>query len=156
MAVSKWQELLVAGVYITAVGGSDAHKDPDVVGLPTTVVRASELSSAAVLRGLHKRRAYLVRDPGMDIQFSVKAQGNAVFQVGDRVQAKGEVTATVHTTGLDGATVVFVSEGGAVHQETIKAGCDIKYQVDKARFLRVEVRDAQNNMLGLTNPIFLQ
>lgn len=156
MAVSKWQELLVAGVYITAVGGSDAHKDPDVVGLPTTVVRASELSSAAVLRGLHKRRAYLVRDPGMDIQFSVKAQGNAVFQVGDRVQAKGEVTATVHTTGLDGATVVFVSEGGAVHQETIKAGCDIKYQVDKARFVRVEVRDAQNNMLGLTNPIFLR
>ena len=157
LAISKWQEMLVAGVYITAVGGSDAHRAPDVLGLPTTVVRSSSLSTAGVLEGLHKRRAYLVRDPGMDIHFSIKANG-AVFLVGDRLQAKQTVMATLQTEGLVGGKAIFISQMGIFHEEDIKAGSDIVIPVTSADFVRVEVRNGTmpTSMLGLTNPIFLK
>lgn len=154
-AVSKWQEMLVAGAYITAVGGSDAHRNPDIVGLPTTVVRASSLTTAGLLEGLLKRRAYLVRDPGMDIQFSILANG-AHLQVGDQVQAQGSVIATLHTEGLVGGKVAFISQKGTFYQEEIKAGRNIVCPVSKADWVRVEVRNATGSMLGLTNPIFLK
>lgn len=155
LAVSKWQEMLTSGYRITAIGGSDAHRDPDVVALPTTVVRAESLATANILDGVRRQRAYLVRDPGMEIELSVRTHGHRQTQVGDRVDAKGGARAILRTEGLDGSTASLISQKGIVHQETIRGG-DIEYHLSDADWIRVEVRNGTGSMLGLTNPIFLK
>jgi hypothetical protein len=160
LAVNKWQELLVQGVHITAVGGSDAHRDPDVVGRPTTVVRAASLTTNNILDGMRRRRAYLVRDPGMDIQFSVGGDKSRVHtQVGDTVTDGGNLTAILHTAGLEGGNATFISETGVFHQSTIREAREVTVEVPRrAKWVRVEVRNGTDaaDMLGLTNPVFLQ
>ena len=65
MAVDKWQEMLVEGKKIVAVGGSDAHSYPDINGLPTTVVRVErEKSQAGIMEGVKSGRVYLVEGAG--------------------------------------------------------------------------------------------
>ena len=60
LTVNAWQQQLVAGGFMPAVGNSDSHHDGQLVGLPQTVYRLDTLSSAAIVaRG--PRRALLDR-----------------------------------------------------------------------------------------------
>ncbi|GAB5590524.1 hypothetical protein Unana1_05424 [Umbelopsis nana] len=156
MAVQEWQRMLVQGANITAVGGSDAHRAPQVVGLPTTVVRATGLSTAAVLEGLKRRRAYLVRDPGMDIHFTVQTIGGVHTQVGDRIKVRGPAIARLQTTGMNNGTATFFYQKGQLYQQVIENGRDITHNLQGADWIRVEIRNATGSMLGLTNPIWLK
>lgn len=156
MAVQQWQKMLVQGAHITAVGGSDAHRDPDVIGLPTTIVRATSLTTSAVLEGLKRRRAYLVRDPGMDIHFTVQTIGGVHTQVGDKTIARGPTIARLQTTGMAGGKASFISQKGSFYQQVIGNGTDVIHHIQGADWVRVEVRDSTGSMLGLTNPIWLK
>ena len=51
-SVQTWDHLLRHGRWLPAVGNSDAHREPQVVGLPQTAVLAEELTTDAVLDGL--------------------------------------------------------------------------------------------------------
>lgn len=64
VALADWDGMLVASVregrdWIPAMGGSDAHRDPDVVGLPQTVVLADDLSRPAIQDGIRAGRCYV-------------------------------------------------------------------------------------------------
>lgn len=162
LAVSKWQQMLSDGYYITAIGGSDAHRDPDVVGLPTTVVRARTLATADILDGLRRRRAYLVRDPEMEINFYISARGgwpgyrgSGQTQVGDRIEARRGARAVLSARGLDGAKASFISQRGIMYQEDISGSREMEFRFSDADWLRVEVRNGTGSMLGMTNPILL-
>src|SRR5262249_12278907 len=58
-----WAKMLNAGLRLTAIGGSDDHTADETtdhaIGIPTTVVYATELSEPALLEGLRKGLAYV-------------------------------------------------------------------------------------------------
>lgn len=154
-SVRKWQEELVAGKRTTAIGGSDAHSRPDQNGLPTTVVKTEAKSQAAIVEGVRKGAVYLVEGPGMEISFSVRADGQ-VFDVGQQATG-GRATASLLATGFFGtSTACFVSEKGYFRNETIVDGTSIDLDVEGIQFVRIEVRNATDVVLGLTNPVFFQ
>jgi len=86
-AVALWTNWLNAGYRITAIGGSDYHYPPkpeegrpgERLGQPTTYVYAEELSIAAILDGLRRRRVYMSKGPR--VVFRTKVNGNT-FEIG--------------------------------------------------------------------------
>ncbi|KAF2092660.1 PHP domain protein [Rhizodiscina lignyota] len=153
LAVQKWQELLVSGKQTTGIGGSDAHSFPDVTALPTTVVRTRGKNQADILDAVKKGHAYLVRDPGMSLDFLVHV-GNATAQMGDKIPSfYGNAKAILLTTGLKGLKACFVSEKGCFSNRTISSATMTQSFAD-VRFVRVEIRNATDAMVGLTNPVY--
>lgn len=160
-ALSLWQDLLVNGSHITAVGGSDSHDANRRVGEPSTVVRAAELSTPAVLDALRASRAYVARYADVHLGFTVQdGDDNSIAHVGDTVNRRGSagsLSAVLTTSGVpNNARAIFVSDKGKFHNETQSLD-HVRVDIGKdASFVRVEVRDGDDGMLGLTNPIWLE
>ncbi|KAK2852163.1 hypothetical protein FQN49_005310 [Arthroderma sp. PD_2] len=163
-AVDKWHNMLVQGVRKFAIGGSDYHNSPSAVGTPTTVVRAESLSTAHIVEGLRHNRAYLVRDPKLDIQFTVVDHGGDATHIGDtvngdrKVKSHGPLSAALETHGLpEGSVAAFISDKGLFEHKVIpQQGSTLRVKVNqKYRFVRVEIQDTKGSMLALTNPIWI-
>lgn len=162
-ALALWQSLLVQGHRMTAIGGSDTHNPPSMIGKPTTLVKASTLSQAAISEAIRNHRVYIVDDPSMEVDFTVQQGGAVLAQIGDVVGAEsfeegGEVEATLVVSGFEqgNTTACFVSEEGYVRNETV-GGEVITLPVEAgSRFLRVELRNSTNSLVGMTNPIYFE
>lgn len=149
-AVQKWDELLREGMVFTASGGSDIHEAKFEIGEPVTRVLAEENSVGAIIRGLRARRAYITRHPEYEIQFSLTCSG-VTAGIGDWVDTNGHVMANVTLTRFPECEIRVITEKGSFYTTSEQA---VRLSV-QARYVRIEVRDAQDNMLGLTNPIWI-
>jgi hypothetical protein len=79
-AVETWDALLVASSrtadgWLPAMGNSDAHSEPQVIGLPQTAVHAESLSRDAVLAGIAAGRSYLVESKSVDVSLTPGGPG---------------------------------------------------------------------------------
>ncbi|KIW77540.1 hypothetical protein Z517_09986 [Fonsecaea pedrosoi CBS 271.37] len=160
VAVQFWQGELVKGKRPTAIGGSDAHSPPDINGLPTTVVRVTgERSQASIVEGVKNGRVYLVEGPGMEIDFGVVYGSGRRAEIGDAVSKEdlgADVYASFSSTGFEGAHACFVSEKGYFQNVSIVSEQRIQQNVAGMDFIRVEIRNGSDALLGLTNPVYLQ
>ncbi|ETN37347.1 uncharacterized protein HMPREF1541_08338 [Cyphellophora europaea CBS 101466] len=153
-AVRKWHEELMAGKKITAIGGSDAHHPPDQNGLPTTVVKVSAKSQAGIVEGVREGGVYLVEGPGMEIEFGVEVAGTR-FDVG-QVAGASKGSAVLVARGFGDSVACFLSEQGYFHNQSLVDGGSIELAVEGLAFVRVEIRNSTDIMLGLTNPVFFE
>jgi hypothetical protein len=157
-AITFWQSQLVAGRRVIAIGGSDAHSPPDINGLPTTVVRVEgEKSQASIVQGVKMGRVYIVEGPGMGIDFALMSgSGARVAEIGD-TYAKTELTRDIVVSlvgkGFAGANACFINEKGCFHNATVTAQA-VQQSVAGMEFVRVEVRNGSDVLLGMSNPIF--
>jgi len=114
-SIPFWEERLNSGVRITAIGGSDNHNAdsaPDMassVGVPTTVVHASELSQAAILAGIHEGHVFvdIWGSPAGLLEVQAEANGQHA-EMGDvlTVGNKTHVRLSVHVAGVPADAVV--------------------------------------------------
>ncbi|EZG03162.1 hypothetical protein H106_06663 [Trichophyton rubrum CBS 735.88] len=162
-AVDKWHSMLVQGSRAFAIGGSDYHNSPSAVGMPTTVVRSESLSTAQIVDSLRHNRAYIVRDPGIDIQFTLIHQGETIH-VGDKVNGgkenkiHGPISAVLEVKGLPAnAVALFISDKGLLKRQTISQSDHVLHsRLDsKYSFIRMEIQDPTGSMLAMTNPIWI-
>lgn len=151
-AVEKWDMLLREGKIFTASGGSDIHESQFEIAEPLTRVLADETSVNAIIRGLRSRHVYLTQHPAYEIEFYLCHDGNRAG-IGDWLEATSEVSACVSVEGFPKceSEVRLVTEAGIVHT-SFETNLTVNV---KAHYIRVEVRDSQDNMLGLTNPIWI-
>jgi hypothetical protein len=172
VAVQQWNSMLVqaarGGVWLPAMGGSDAHSQPQVIGLPHNVVGADDLTRDDVLEGLKAGRTWIAESADVDLAFTVTG-GGASAGIGERLPvAAGELlTATLEVSGVPGGTVVFISDEGQTRAETLPAAGTgtVRWQTTPAvsAYVRAEVRHPASDppgvipgaMAALTNPIFL-
>ena len=166
-----WEKRLNEGLRITAIGGSDNHDatlDPakaPAIGVPTTVVRAPELSQAAILAAIGQGHAFLDIAGTRDRLLEVRAKANGEeAQMGDVLSAPAgtKVAVEVGVVGAAGGSITLAGDGAplAVLPDPKISGADqtvsFYLNADGARhWLRVDVRDANGKLILLGNPIYL-
>ncbi|MEV0602833.1 CehA/McbA family metallohydrolase [Streptomyces sp. NPDC050315] len=172
VTLAEWDNTLVAhaqgrGAWLPAVGHSDAHRDPDVVGLPQTVVLADDLSREAILAGIRAGRVWIAESARVGLAFSVTGERGAHAGIGERLRVgrTSRVTARLEVTGAPGCTVSLVTDQGTRHTAPLppSGSGTLTWQTtpDNAAYIRAEVRHPATNralpgpMAAMTNPVFL-
>jgi hypothetical protein len=170
-SIGFWEQRLNEGRRITAIGGSDNHdatlnpaKAP-AIGVPTTVVRAPELSQAAILTAIGQGRVFVdiagTRDRVLEVR--AVAQGGAA-QMGDVLSAPAgtEVRVDIHVVGASGGSISLAGDGAklAALADAKLTAADQTVSFDLTadgarRWLRVDVRGADGKLILLGNPIYL-
>ncbi|GGA30167.1 phosphoesterase [Dyella nitratireducens] len=163
-----WQHLLDQGYRLTGVGGSDNHDAKLVVGTlvgtPTTVVHASELSMPAILAGIRAGHVFIdvqgTRDRMLDLTASV---GSQTAEMGDAIAAAAgqKLRFTVTATASEGAHAEILVDGkpwqtGADLVVHGKLSQSFDWPSDgKRHWIRANVRGSAGELLLVGNPIYI-
>lgn len=159
-ALDWWQEQLVSGKKLVAVGGSDAHRpDPFVVhGMPTTWVYSKSLTTSDILQSIDKGHVVLTYSPqGPFINLTCETS-----MTGD-VCEKTEHPVVVSVKDVQYSDVIKVITNHGTEQELmVEEGRDtleLTLAVGDRSFYRVEVwryfAEVKSRLLAaLSNPIY--
>jgi predicted metal-dependent phosphoesterase TrpH len=166
-----WDRQVAAGYRLTAVGGSDNHNatippgQANAIGRPTTAVETSELSVAAILKGIHDGRVFvdLTSSNNRLIDLDARAGSSHAKMGGDLDEAANvPIDLDLHVVGCTGATVHLLADGKEVPSLAPMAvsGDDVTLKVkwtgDGGRhWLRAEIRDSQGGLMLLSNPVYI-
>ncbi|MCP2311301.1 CehA/McbA family metallohydrolase [Kitasatospora paracochleata] len=181
-AVDGWDARLVEAVrdgrhWLPAVGNSDAHSAPQVIGSPHTVVLAEDLTVADVLAGIRAGHSWLAESAAVQLEFTATG-GGLQAGIGEVLTVPGQAPVDVRLTvaGVPGGTVRLITDEGQLHQESLPAdgaGTVVwRTTASLASYVRAEVRHpradgtpGRGNSMGpdlpwgpmaaLTNPVFL-
>lgn len=162
---TMWDDFLLAGHHVVAVGGSDDHSAglgtgtfDSAIGSPTTMVWASELSAAAILEGVRRGRTVVKLEGSSDPMVELSSP-DLDPSVTDTILAD-VTTLHVRVTGAPvGSTIRFVHDGEPLapidvmgrdweHDERVVAGAG-------EEFYRVELVIAGRPRV-VTNHLYLR
>ena len=165
-AVDAWDSMLVSSVrgqkrWLPAMGNSDAHGEPQLIGLPHNVVHADALSRHALVAALAAGRTWIAESSTVSVDFVVAGAGLRAG-IGERlaVDADTPVQVMLDVSGvLDGAVRILSDEGEVLRTSLPASGArTVTWQATPslAAYVRAEVRHPNAGaMAALTNPIFL-
>ncbi|MFJ5624091.1 CehA/McbA family metallohydrolase [Peribacillus loiseleuriae] len=159
-ALDWWQDQLVSGKRLVAVGGSDAHRPhPSVIhGMPTTWVYSKSLTSAEILKSIdqgHVVLSYSPKGPFLSLTCGISMTGDICEETNKAVMLNvkdvqyTDVVKVISNQGNE--QEVMVEEG----QDTL----DLSWAVANRSFYRVEVwryfPEVKSRLLAaLSNPIY--
>jgi hypothetical protein len=168
-AIRFWEQQLLQGHRLTAIGGSDNHhadwprEKPGSIGYPTTVIYAKDLSVAGILEGIRSGRVFIDATGSGDrlLDMSAKAGTATAAMGGDMEPHDDGISIDVHAVGCEGGSIHFFVDGEAsadlpplpvtAADQTLRA----EWRWDGRRhFLRAEARDANGRLLLFGNPIY--
>ena len=182
-AVSTWDQKLgeavrTGGRWLPAMGNSDAHSDPNVIGLPQNVVYADDLATDAIMDGIRAGRNWIAESSAVQLAFTASGYGRQAGIGGTlKVPADAPVDIRLDVQGVPHGTVRFITDEGQMHQESLSDAGDgtvvWRTTASLAPYVRAEVRHpmadgtpGQGNTMGdallfgpmaaLTNPVFLE
>ncbi|MFE7775788.1 CehA/McbA family metallohydrolase [Streptomyces sp. NPDC057445] len=180
VSLASWDNTLVAsarsgggggrgGRWTPAMGNSDAHRDPDAVGTPQTVVLADDLTREAILDGIRAGRSYVAESSAVSLSFGATGGRGRHAGIGERlrVDADDPVTVRLEVTGAPGRTARFVTDQGVLHTATLPESgpgtVEWRTTAAYAAYVRAEVRHAPvvpipgfpGPLAAFTNPVFL-
>jgi hypothetical protein len=162
-----WEAQLAKGLRPTGVGGGDDHRAGEQlslhngIGIPTTVVYASELSQPAILKGIKAGHVY-VKVTGPQAPDLYLKSGNAIM--GDELKAStGQTLAfTLDTRNASAATPRLYIDGKPItttpplRLEKTTGSCTYQWTSDgKRHWIRAELIDKRGELITLTNPIYI-
>jgi hypothetical protein len=149
------------------MGSSDAHRDPDPVGTPQTVVLADDLTREAILDGIKAGRSYVAESKDVSLSFSAAGGRGRHAGIGERLRVddRDPVTVRLEVEGAPGCTVRFVTDQGVLHSAALPASgsgtVEWRTTARYATYVRAEVRHAPvmppmpGALAAFTNPVFL-
>ncbi|MGR4850634.1 CehA/McbA family metallohydrolase [Streptomyces sp. LARHCF252] len=173
VTLADWDSMLVASVrgergWIPAMGSSDAHRDPDPVGSPQTVVLADDLTRQAIQEGIRAGRSYIAESARVALSFRASGGRGEHAGIGERLTVGRDtpVTVRLEVTGAPRCTVRFVTDQGVLHTSPPLpvAGAGVvewRTTPSYAAYVRAEVRHeaaagpVPGPLAAFTNPIFL-
>jgi hypothetical protein len=161
-AVAEWGRTLAAGIrsgrWLPAIGNSDTHLDGQIA-IPHTVVLADELSTRAVLAGIRAGHSWIAGSTAIDLSLHARA-GERNAGIGDQLDTFGKPAVIQSVvSGVPSGTVSFHTDRGTVHRETLPGDgpgtIEWRTSAEESAFVRVEVRQPEQQMAALTNPVIL-
>jgi hypothetical protein len=175
VSLADWDGMLVASArdggrgWIPAMGNSDAHRAPDVIGLPQTVVLADDLTREAVLEGIRAGRSYVAESKNVSLAFTASDGQGEHAGVGERLEAADgdtPVTVRLDVTGAPRCAVRFVTDQGVLFTSAplpVAGSGVVEWRTTPsyAAYVRAELRHETamgplpGALAAFTNPIFL-
>ncbi|GGN14989.1 CehA/McbA family metallohydrolase [Streptomyces fuscichromogenes] len=173
VALSAWDAALVASVrdnreWLPAMGNSDAHRDPDAVGMPQTVVLADDLTREAIQAGLRAGRSYIAESRNVTLAFTATGGRGEQAGIGERLAVAPDtpVTVRLEASGVPRCTVRLVTDEGVLLTSDplpVSGSGVVEWQTTPsyAAYVRAELRHETaagplpGALAALTNPIFL-
>ncbi|MEE1755785.1 CehA/McbA family metallohydrolase [Streptomyces sp. SP18CS02] len=169
VALADWDSTLTGrrNDWIPAMGGSDAHREPQRVGEPQTVVLADDLTREAILDGLRAGRSYVAESSAVSVSFSAAGGRGALAGIGERLRVPPDapVTVRLEVTGAPGCTARLVTDQGVLHtaELPVSGAGTVEWATTAgyAAHVRAEVRHAPavpglpGALAAFTNPVFL-
>ncbi|MFF9135226.1 CehA/McbA family metallohydrolase [Streptomyces sp. NPDC014806] len=173
VALADWDSMLVASVregrdWIPAMGNSDAHRDPDPVGMPQTVVLADDLTRDAIQEGIRAGRSYVAESARVALSFGASGGRGRHAGIGERLEVDRDtpVTVRLEVTGAPRCTVRFVTDQGVLFTSaplpvTGSGVVEWRTTPSYAAYVRAELRHEAaagplpGALAAFTNPILL-
>ncbi|CAM5473771.1 CehA/McbA family metallohydrolase [Streptomyces aurantiogriseus] len=174
VALADWDAMLVTGVregrrdWIPAMGNSDAHRDPDMVGLPQTVVLADDLTRDAIQEGIRAGRSYVAESSKVSLTFTATGGRGEQAGIGERLAVEQDtpVTVRLEVKGAPRCTVRFVTDQGVLLTSgplPVSGEGVVEWRTTPsyAAYVRAEVRHEvaagplPGALAAFTNPVFL-
>ncbi|MGW7467172.1 CehA/McbA family metallohydrolase [Streptomyces xantholiticus] len=172
VSLADWDSALALAArtgkrWIPAMGSSDAHRDPDPIGTPQTVVLADDLTREAILDGIRAGRSYVAESKDVSLSFSATGGRGRHAGIGERLRVADDdpVTVRLEVTGAPGCTVRFVTDQGVLHSAALPGSgsgtVEWRTTAQYAGYVRAEVRHAPvmpplpGALAAFTNPVFL-
>jgi hypothetical protein len=168
--IQFWEHQLDLGYRLTAVGGSDNHRPlqpldkQGSIGRPTTVVYAENLSTPAILAGIHAGHVCIDLAGTSDRVLELTATGGtSTAQMGDTLTAPPgmSVAFAAKVSSSTPGKVVLLEDGKPLDIDATKI--EGQYQTahgswtsdGQRHWFRAEVVEADQKLLLLGNPIYL-
>ncbi|MDV9170435.1 CehA/McbA family metallohydrolase [Streptomyces sp. W16] len=173
VALASWDATLVASVrenreWLPAMGNSDAHRDPDAVGLPQTVVLADDLTREAIQNGIRAGHSYVAESKSVSLSFTATGTKGEHAGIGERLKVAADtpVTVRLEVTGAPRCTVRFVTDQGVLFTGDplpVAGAGSVEWHTTPAyaAYVRAELRHetaagvVPGALAAFTNPIFL-
>ncbi|NLU70088.1 CehA/McbA family metallohydrolase [Streptomyces sp. HNM0574] len=173
LSLAAWDNRLVEGLtddtgWTPAVGNSDAHREPQKVGLPQTVVLADDLSRRALLDGIRAGHSYLTESSALTLTLTASGPRGEHAGIGDtlRVAPDSEVTVRLAVSGAPaGATYRLITDQGELRSGPVTdEPVTWHTTASLATYIRAEIRrprapgtpkDVPGAMAAMTNPLIL-
>ncbi|MGW7817183.1 CehA/McbA family metallohydrolase [Streptomyces puniciscabiei] len=173
VTLADWDNQLVASVrqgraWLPAMGNSDAHRDPDTVGMPQTVVLADDLSREAIQDGIRAGRSYVAESGNVTLAFTATGGRGQQAGIGERlaVAADTPVTVRLEVSGAPRCTVRFVTDQGVLFTSDplpVSGTGTVEWRTTAAyaAYVRAELRHeaalgpVPGALAAFTNPVFL-
>ncbi|MGH3312069.1 MAG: CehA/McbA family metallohydrolase [Streptomyces sp.] len=172
LAVAAWDNMLTSRPdgdgRLPAMGSSDAHREPQTVGLPQTVVHADELSRHALLEGIRAGRSYLAESSRISLTLTASGPRGEHAGIGERLalDPDAEVAVRLEVTGAaEGATARLLTDQGEMLTGEVSAKpLEWRTTASLATYVRAEIRHSPAEgsppglpgaMAAMTNPIWL-
>ncbi|MER8067346.1 CehA/McbA family metallohydrolase [Streptomyces sp. NPDC094034] len=172
VSLADWDSTLVSAArsgqpWTPAMGSSDAHRDPDPIGTPQTVVLADDLTRDAILAGIRAGHSYIAESSSLSLTFGAAGGRGGHAGIGDRLRVRDDepVTVRLEVTGAPGCTAHLVTDQGTLHTTTLPESgtgtVEWRTTATYATYVRAEVRHAPKTpglpgaLAAFTNPVFL-
>ncbi|MFE1957334.1 CehA/McbA family metallohydrolase [Streptomyces sp. NPDC059479] len=172
VSLAEWDNTLISAArsgraWTPAMGNSDAHRDPDPIGTPQTVVLAEDLTRDAILAGIRAGHSYVAESSKISLTFGATGGRGRHAGMGDRLHVPSDTPVTVRldVTGAPGCTTHFITDQGTLHTTTLPPSgtATVNWQTTPAyaTYVRAEVRHTPTTpglpgpLAAFTNPIFL-
>ncbi|MGW3492652.1 CehA/McbA family metallohydrolase [Streptomyces sp. NPDC001020] len=174
VALAEWDNTLVTAVreghgsWLPAMGSSDAHRDPDAVGTPQTVVLADDLSRQAIQEGIRAGRSYVAESKNVSLTFTAAGGRGEHAGIGERLEVDRDapVTVRLQAQGAPRCTVRLVTDQGVLFTSDplpVSGEGTVEWRTTPAyaAYVRAELRHETaagplpGALAAFTNPIFL-
>ncbi|MCL7380121.1 CehA/McbA family metallohydrolase [Streptomyces sp. 35G-GA-8] len=172
VSLADWDSTLASAArsgrpWTPAMGSSDAHRDPDPIGTPQTVVLAEDLTRDAIVAGIRAGHSYVAESSSVSLTFGAAGGRGGHAGIGDRLRVRDDepVTVRLEVTGAPGCTTHFVTDQGTLRTGTIPESgtgtLEWSTTATYATYVRAEVRHAPKTpglpgaLAAFTNPVFL-
>jgi hypothetical protein len=174
VSLADWDNTLVASArsgsrdWLPAMGNSDAHRDPDPVGTPQTVVLADDLTREAIQAGIRAGHSYVAESKSVSLTFTASGAKGEHAGIGERLGVDREtpVTVRLEATGAPRCTIRFVTDQGVLFTSDplpVSGAGTAEWHTTAAyaAYVRAELRHEvalgplPGALAAFTNPIFL-
>nr|WP_240102968.1 CehA/McbA family metallohydrolase [Streptomyces sp. MUM 16J] len=174
VALTAWDGRLAAAAgrggraWLPAMGNSDAHRAPDVIGHPQTVVLADDLTREAILAGLRAGRSYVTESKNLSLALTATARSGEQAGIGERLALAADtpVILRLEVIGAPRCQVRLVTDQGTLFTSDplpVSGKGTVEWHTTPAHaaHVRAELRHttalgtAAGAMAAFTNPLFL-
>jgi hypothetical protein len=144
------------GHRLTAVSGTDMHRPQPDVRNAVNVVYAQEFSERGILDAIKAGHSYVSAGP--ELLLTANTASGQTAMIGDTLQPEDTIVSVKWDKGHENDSIRLILDGNVYREKIVGTLGEAEWQLQAgiAKWFNVELRDADNGLWAVTNPIFFE